>query len=135
MDISGSIIPSQRLEKKSPFQYGLLSSQPGGTLRGRGVDVPVSSHPDDFLPAVLKGDQRTGNAGCVLCQPGASGAGGAEDTLLRQGQQLPEERKKVHETAIATSAIARHPGAASAGGVFDVSVGRIDPDQFRSESD
>ena len=97
--------------------------------------MTVRGHPDDFFAAVLESNERSGDAGRTLDQPRPSCAGRAIDSFLGQGKQFPVKRKKIKEPAVPTSAIARHPGAASAGGVFDVSVGRIDPDQFRSERD
>lgn len=108
----------------------LSAPNPRRPLIGRVVEVTVIGAAEEFAAAVLDGNERLCHTAGATTNPRRSLIGGVIQALVRAGDDLIPIFEKVAELAASTSAVSGNPGGTAVSGVFDLVVGRVDPDQL-----
>jgi hypothetical protein len=94
--------------------------------------VTVVRAAEEFATAILDGNERLCHTAGATTNPRRSLIGGVIQALVRAGDDFIPVFEKVTELAASTSAVSGNPGGTAVSGVFDLVVGRVDPDQLVS---
>ena len=85
---------------------------------------------EEFAAAILNGNQRLCHTAGAAVNPRRTLVGGVIQTFIRAGDDFIPVFEKVTELAASAPAVAGNPGGTAVSGVFDLVVGRVDPDQL-----
>ncbi len=112
----------------------LSAPNPRRPLVGGIVEVAVVGAAEEFAAAILDGNERLCHTAGTTADPRRTLVGGVIQAFVRAGDDFVPVFEKVAELAASAPAVAGNPGRSTIGGVFDLVVGRVDPDQLVSVS-